>query len=292
MKRASIVLVVAAAVALALGVWQDAATEAKGPPTVALPDNAAEVAPNVFSLGAAMRDGRAVEGLLFVRRTGVAHPAKGGIPGPPAGGGDDDEPPPPPAVADDPAGDASCFSFIDAAGANWPGAEPYVFSGSGSGVGVTVADMNAALVAWDSEVGAAVFGVGASGSGLDVALDDSNEVFFARLVGPGANNVIAATWVWYVPGADFVEWDMVFNTRFDWSLNPGVVAGEPGDGGAMDFLNIAVHEGGHAAGMGHTVNTDLCSGETMFPTGSNGETLKRTLAAGDVAGINALYPGP
>jgi hypothetical protein len=290
MKRTSIVLAVAAAAILALGVWQNAPTEAQGQPVVALPDNAAQVAPNVFSLGASVHDGRAVEGLLFVRTTGVAHPAKGGIPGPPAGGGDDDQPPPPPPAPNDPAGDASCFSFIDTAGANWPGAEPYVFDGSGSGIGVTVSDMNASLVAWDSEVGAAIFGAGASGSGLDVALDDSNEVFFARLVGPGANNVIAATWVWFEPGADFVEWDMVFNTKFDWSLNADVAAGEPGEAGAMDFLNIAVHEGGHAAGMGHTTNTDTCSGESMFPSGSNGETLKRTLAAGDVAGINALYP--
>ena len=289
MKRAGIVLVLAAAV-LAGGLWQAAPTEAQGRPTVALPDNAAQVAPNVFSLGTTVHNGRVVEGLLFVRTTGVAHPAKGGIPGPPGGGGggDDDEPPPEPS---DPSGDASCFSFIDPAEANWPGAEPYVFDGSGSGVGVSVADMNAALVAWDSEVGAAIFdtAASASGSGLGVALDDSNEAFFARLIGPGANGVIAATWVWFEPGTDFVEWDMVFNTRFKWSLNAGVAAGEPGEGGAMDFLNIATHEAGHAAGMGHTADTETCSGETMFPSGSKGETLKRTLAAGDVAGIIALY---
>lgn len=290
MKRASIVLTAAAALVLVAGVWQHEPTEAQGPPSVELPDNAAEVASNVFYIGSAVHDGRVVEGLVFVRTTGVAHPAKGGIPGPPSGGGDDDDPPPPPPPADDPAGDASCFSFIDPAGANWPAAEPYLFDGSASGFGVMLSDMDAALDAWDAEVAASIFGAGSTGNGLEVALDDSNEVFFARLVGPGANNTIAATWVWYEPGADFVEWDMVFNTRFDWSLNLGVAAGEPGEAGAMDFLNIAAHEGGHAAGMGHTLATEACEGETMFPTGSNGETLKRTLAAGDAAGINALYP--
>ena len=55
----------------------------------------------------------------------------------------------------------------------------------------------------------------------------------------------------------------------------------------MDVLNIAVHEVGHAGGMGHPDGT--CVDETMYAYASNGETRKRTLNAGDIAGIKALY---
>ena len=55
----------------------------------------------------------------------------------------------------------------------------------------------------------------------------------------------------------------------------------------MDFLNIATHEIGHAAGMGHPPET--CTEETMYAFAEEGETKKRTLEAGDIAGIQELY---
>ena len=57
----------------------------------------------------------------------------------------------------------------------------------------------------------------------------------------------------------------------------------------MDYENIAQHEIGHAVGMGHAPETSECVEETMYPTASNGETLKRDLNVGDIAGIKALY---
>jgi predicted Zn-dependent protease len=55
----------------------------------------------------------------------------------------------------------------------------------------------------------------------------------------------------------------------------------------MDLQNIATHEFGHAAGLGHPDST--CTGETMYASASFDETQKRTLEAGDIAGINDLY---
>ena len=81
--------------------------------------------------------------------------------------------------------------------------------------------------------------------------------------------------------AGLVEWDMVFNTKFAWSLN--------GEAAKMDFGNIAAHEAGHAAAMGHTEKTSLCVEQTMYPTASKGETKKRSLETGDIAGITARY---
>ena len=55
----------------------------------------------------------------------------------------------------------------------------------------------------------------------------------------------------------------------------------------MDFLNIATHEAGHAAGLGHA--PDTCLDETMYRFASEGEINKRDLNPGDIAGIVALY---
>jgi predicted Zn-dependent protease len=55
----------------------------------------------------------------------------------------------------------------------------------------------------------------------------------------------------------------------------------------MDFLSIAAHEVGHAAGMDHPENS--CTEETMYAYAAYGETKKRDLNDGDVAGIRNLY---
>ena len=53
-----------------------------------------------------------------------------------------------------------------------------------------------------------------------------------------------------------------------------------------DLANIATHEFGHTYGLDHAANGRW---ETMYPYGFTGETLKRSLAAGDTAGIRSLY---
>ena len=50
--------------------------------------------------------------------------------------------------------------------------------------------------------------------------------------------------------------------------------------------NIGMHEAGHVYGLGHPSGARF---ETMYATGFSGETLKRSPASGDRAGINALY---
>ena len=52
-------------------------------------------------------------------------------------------------------------------------------------------------------------------------------------------------------------------------------------------MNIKTHEAGHAAGLGHPDNT--CTEETMYAFASIGETKKRTVNSGDIAGIKDLY---
>ena len=96
------------------------------------------------------------------------------------------------------------------------------------------------------------------------------------------NNVIAVTSVWYtIVGKRIVEFDIEFNTRFQWgdaSVNPLL----------MDLQNIATHELGHGVGMAD-IYTAKCSAVTMYGYASNGETQKRTLEAQDIKGLQLIY---
>ena len=274
---------VAVAIGAGLGLRGAQPTEAQGPPEFSLPPQAVEVAPGVFFLGTAVDNGRVVEGIA------LAHHRDGHN----KGGGDDPTPTPEPTPPPDPdpAGtDASCYSFIWSDGATWAAAEPYLLNpANGSGLSASAVTVNfaTALGNWDSEVAAAIFGGQDTAGTIDGAdgrsPDGKNEAYFARIVGPGARGTIAFTIVWRILGGPIIEWDQVYNERFDWSV------GDPAASDAMDFLNIAAHEVGHAAGMGHTDTVASCEYETMYPTASNGEIMKRTLEAGDKAGIAALY---
>jgi hypothetical protein len=185
-------------------------------------------------------------------------------------------------------GGSDCYSFI-ASGTRWKVAEDYMVDQSG-GLEVTGAEVSAAIAqsaaAWNGEAGVAVFGsqIADAVDGADeVSTDGKNEVLFGAIDDPG---VIAVTITWGIFGGpprnrQLVEWDMVFNDPdFDWG-DADV------DANVMDLLNIAVHEVGHAGGMDHP--DGACGEETMYAFAAIGETKKRTLNAGDIAGIQALY---
>ncbi|OGI16077.1 hypothetical protein A3K63_02290 [Candidatus Micrarchaeota archaeon RBG_16_49_10] len=235
--------------------------KAKEPVPVMIPAHAVAIADDVFSLGEARDvDGRLVQGFMFIdRKNENAKP-------PWAGGGK--------------GGDTKCYAFL-ANGAKWRTTEPYI-----TGTGVDLALTETSLNTWDTEVSFNIFGTGATGTtdGADtVSPDDKNEVEFENL---GATDTIAYTIVWgifYGPPSrrELVEWDAVFNSDYAWSLSLS------GEAGKMDYQNIATHEFGHAAGMGHP--DDSCTEETMYRFASLGETKKRDLNSGDIAGINELY---
>ena len=56
----------------------------------------------------------------------------------------------------------------------------------------------------------------------------------------------------------------------------------------MDVQNIVTHEFGHGWGLADLYDTS-CSEETMYGYSEEGETKKRTLNDGDIAGIQELY---
>lgn len=242
--------------ALALSIAAVAAPGSQGRPAV--PAGAVEVADDVYYLGKRRVDGRNVEGYAFVHRarTGTERGKPGG----------------------------SCYAYI-ASGAKWKTTEPWLVDDSEAPIAGMSSLLAGDVSTWESAAGSDIFGNGSTDSSYDAAtssVDGRNGAEFGPIADAG---VIAVTYTWGYYGGppksrELVEWDMIFDSEsFPWATD--------GSPTAMDFRNIATHELGHAMGLGHPSST--CTEETMYAYASLGETKKRDLNAGDIAGISGLY---
>jgi len=237
----------------------------KGRAIVTIPVNAIEVAPGIFSLGEREHEGKIVEGFAFVdyKKEYSHRPGhnKGGV---------------------------SCFSFLSR-GAKWKVREGWLVNpvnNRGLNDGFIFNNLVLDIQKWEDAAFKDIMGDGGLTSDLLIAdtssPDGKNEIYIGDISDPGA---IAVTIVWGIfsgppGGRELVEWDQVYDeVDFDWSSS--------GETGKMDFENIATHEIGHGVGMGHP--SDECTEETMYRFASFGETKKRDLNAGDIAGVRELY---
>jgi len=237
-----------------------------------IPPGLSEIAPGVFSLGKSKDvNGNEVEGIMFIH-------SKKEFAKPPGAG--------------KPTG-TTCYAFLTKGGVKWTTPEPWIVNPSNTGgldSGFILPNIEFNISKWEDasngiigdHISVNIMGDGSS-TGLPLVADSStpdnqNEIYFANISSSGT---IAVTTTWYSTFTkQIVEMDQVFDDNdYDWSAS--------GEAGKMDFENISVHEIGHGVGMGHP--SDSCSNETMYRYASFGETKKRDLNTGDIAGINALY---
>jgi hypothetical protein len=154
---------------------------------------------------------------------------------------------------------------------------------AGMDLNATVSALSSAYHAWSQASPAPTINVATSTtSSLKPTSNHSYELMFGKT--GGTTLAVTYTWRW---SDGFVESDTLFNTSFAWGN-----LGAEGDGcyenagNVYDVGNIATHEFGHTYGLGHPSGARF---ETMYAYGYSGETLKRSLASGDVTGANSLY---
>jgi hypothetical protein len=172
--------------------------------------------------------------------------------------------------------ETACYKFLKGK-AKWRSTESYYVSSN-----VNADAVGAGVAEWEN-YGGEIFGQQISGERPWDTYDGYNAITYGDFVDEcelaGQEPcVIAVTGVWIL-GKSILEYDMIFDSDFAWSNN---------DSSAMDWQNIATHELGHSAGMGDLYD-GVCSEETMYGYSSEGETKKRDLNTGDIAGIQALY---
>ncbi len=235
-----------------------------------MPPKVSEIAQGVYDLGVARdADGTLVRGYAFVHyKKDFARPDKPGGAKPSKG--------------------SSCYAFLSP-GAAWKGvSEPFLFDQNVPDAETRVALIETAIATWETAAGKDILGdaiVAPVSMEVGKTLNGFNEVTFGSFDDPF---VIAMTIVWGVwggppAGRQLLEWDMVFgDDSWAWWYGEGTPPLT-----FTDFLSIATHEIGHAAGMDHP--SDTCTEETMYAYSEWSETKKRDLNTGDILGIQKLY---
>lgn len=237
-----------------------------------LPAHAILILENIYLLG---RSGEYTGYAIIHKKKGYGKP-----PGTPGKGGGNDN-------SDE---ESDCYEFL-ARGAKWKNPEDYVINPKNEDLiseDKVLSIFRESVSKWeDAAAYYDIIGDGAITSDIlsaDLdAPDELNEVYFADIQEPG---VIGVTIIWGIFGGPprnrkLVEWDQVYDdVDFRWGTD------EESD--KMDLENIVIHELGHSVGLGD-LYIESCSEQTMFGYSTEGETKKRTLEAGDIAGISELY---
>lgn len=167
-------------------------------------------------------------------------------------------------------------------GVSWKTAEDFQVNIGAFGIN----EIQTSLNTWDSEVTFNVFGTAIDNPGILRNLDgnpDGYNTVTLEPLGDGGTIAFARTWFYRPPRREIVESDVVFNSYYPWS--------ETGESNCMDLQNIATHEFGHSLGlldMYEPQHSEL----TMYGYSWYGDTIKRDLAPGDIAGIHAIYGAP
>jgi len=181
-----------------------------------------------------------------------------------------------------------------AGGVKWrnipSGGVPYEINPSGSGFTFTQLHpvFYAATEIWDAEVTPNLFASPTLSKKTiedlawdEESLDGVNTIVWGNYTKEG---VIAITILWYIPATKtIIEFDMVFDTDYTWSLDALTEAGTQ-----MDIQNIATHEFGHASGLDDLKRPKAWE-LTMYAWSYYEEVKKRTLGTGDILGIAKLY---
>ncbi|MQA98685.1 MAG: matrixin family metalloprotease [Actinobacteria bacterium] len=151
-----------------------------------------------------------------------------------------------------------------------------------SSLGSVTSTLEASWDVWSAaEPAAPSVNVATDGTVTRYTANRSYDILWGRT---GRSLATTYTWRW---SDGTIESDVVFDKGVTWWKAPSEGDGcYETAGNVYDVANIATHEFGHAYGLDHPSGARF---ETMYAYGYSGETLKRSLATGDVAGVRANY---
>jgi len=168
-------------------------------------------------------------------------------------------------------------------GLHWDGGSlpvGYYVNASGLPAGAAAA-IQAAAQTWENDPGSAMDFTYLGATGRSSTAQDGFNV-----VGAGATSdptALADCAYWYNPMTDHIfEFDITFNVS---------TYGFATDGGSStyDLQTVGTHELGHTLSLADLYDAGD-SAQVMYGYCSKGNTGKRALASGDIAGIRAIYP--
>jgi len=142
--------------------------------------------------------------------------------------------------------------------------------------------MKTAFGTWDDATSTAIYGSITENTGdtpPGIAADGINTVSWGPIDGPGG--IIAQTSFSYWPNTkELAGFDIVFDEEEPWSVT--------GEGDYFDVQNVMTHELGHTLAL-DDLRSPRTGALTMHAYTWPGDTGKRTLGAGDILGIQAIY---
>lgn len=151
-----------------------------------------------------------------------------------------------------------------------------------------IAMITAAFATWSAVSGFTSLGMVADGGVAAGALESAGghlgDIRFASVHIDGTFGVLAHAYQPFTE-ADFLEGTVGGDTHFDHDETWVDEALDLGSDPDFDFQTVALHEIGHALGLGHS----SVVGSVMEPIYAGG---RRTLHADDIAGIRAIYGMP
>ncbi len=146
--------------------------------------------------------------------------------------------------------------------------------------GDPIAAISSSAEAWDVITGDELFNHAGETTKNWYELDEQNTVSWVKFI---PRDILAIAVMWYDPTTMIIyEVDIVFNTFHNWGIDP--VKRDK----AYDIQNVATHEFGHPVGL-DDLYVEIYDELTMYGYSSKGETIKRSLEEGDIAGALYLY---